>query len=278
MNTPVPSSLTSAPVSGFKVLLYGGSGTGKTYSIRTLVDAGLKPFVLFTENGMTTLRDTKVEDVKWFYVPPVPFNVESFTKMLDNINTLPFEALTALKDPNKTDYKQMLHISNALANFRDDRTGEVYGCVDTWSHDRVFVVDSLSGIVAAAQGLTVGGRPTMAQNDYGTVMNAVEKFLNMLCLGTRANVVMIAHEEREVDEVAGGTKVMPSTIGRKLSPKLGRFFDDVILAEKDLKGNFTWTTSKPNYELKSRHLPLKAGLEPSFVPLVQSWRRVAGAQ
>ena len=273
MVSPTPPN-SSSPSQGFKVMLYGASGTGKTYSIRTLLDAGLEVFVLFTEPGMATLRDIKSDRLHWFYVPPVPFNLASFQAMLSNINTMPFQALTASSDPNRKDYNQMIHISSALAKFHDERSGQDFEALDKWDTSRVLVVDSISGIAAAAVGLVVGGRPTMSQGDYGVVMNTVEKFINMLCFGVRTNVVMMAHEEREVNEVTGGTAIMPSTIGRKLSPKIGRFFDDVILTYvKDAK--FMWAGVMPNYELKSRHLPLRAGLEPSFVPLVTEWRKGA---
>jgi hypothetical protein len=39
----------------------GASGTGKTHSIRTLVDAGLEVFVLFTEPGMEVLADVPAD-------------------------------------------------------------------------------------------------------------------------------------------------------------------------------------------------------------------------
>lgn len=266
-------SASELPSAGFKVLLYGGSGSGKTYSIRTLLEAGLEVFVLFTEPGMATLRDVKNPKLHMHYVKPVPFNVENFTAMLKNVNTMSFENLTKLQDPTKSSHQQMIQISNMMADFIDEKTGEHFGSLDKWDTSRVFVVDSISGVVAAAQGLVIGSRPTMSQADYGVVMNTLEKFLNMICLGVRTNVVMMAHEEREVDEVNGGTKVMASSIGKKLSPKLGRFFDDVLLAERDVKGDFKWYTNKPNYELKSRHLPLKDAQAPSFVPLVQSWKK-----
>ena len=37
---------------GFKVLLLGETGSGKTYSLRTLLDAGLEVFVIATEPGL----------------------------------------------------------------------------------------------------------------------------------------------------------------------------------------------------------------------------------
>lgn len=276
--TSSPSAAPSAsdlPNVGFKVLLYGGSGTGKTFSIQTLLDAGLEVFILFTEPGMATLRDVKNPKLHWHYVKPVPFNIDNFTAMLKNVNTMSFENLSKMQDPNKTSHQQMIQISNMMANFIDEKTGESFGSLDKWDTSRVFVVDSISGVVAAAQGLVCGSRPTVAQNDYGTIMNTIEKFLNMICLGVRTNVVILAHEEREIDEVNGGTKVMAASIGKKLSPKLGRFFDDVLLAERNLRGEFKWLTSKPNYELKSRHLPLSGEQAPSFVPLVQSWKKGA---
>ena len=33
----------ASPLPGIKVLLIGGSGSGKTFSLRTLVDAGITP-------------------------------------------------------------------------------------------------------------------------------------------------------------------------------------------------------------------------------------------
>lgn len=270
MNAIVPVSPPSASQSGFKVLLYGATGTGKTYSIRTLLDAGLEVFVLFTEPGMATLRDVKSDKLHWYYVPPAPFNLGAFQSMLTSINTMPFQALAAMSDPNRKAYDQMLHISTALAKFTD-QNGKTFESLDQWGTDRVFVVDSLSGIAVAAMSLVIGGRPVAGQQDWQVAMNTMEKFINMLCFGVRANLVMMAHEEREVNEVTGGTAVMPSTLGRKLSPKIGRFFDDVLMTyQKD--GKFQWASVFPNYELKSRHLPLRAGMEPSFVPLVQSWR------
>jgi hypothetical protein len=53
---------------------------------------------------------------------------------------------------------------------------------------------------------------------------------------------MISHIEREIDEVLGGSKVMASTLGRKLAPKLPRYFSDVILAEKT-GAKFSWSTA-----------------------------------
>ena len=62
---PLPSS-----VPGFNVMLCGTTGTGKTHSIRTLVESGIETFVLFTEPGMEVLADLPPEKLHWHYVAP----------------------------------------------------------------------------------------------------------------------------------------------------------------------------------------------------------------
>ena len=67
MTTPA-SPLPSIP--GVNVMLCGTTGTGKTHALRTLVDAGLEVFVLFTEPGMEVLADIPPEKLHWHYIAP----------------------------------------------------------------------------------------------------------------------------------------------------------------------------------------------------------------
>ena len=50
--TPKPIQI-NPQFPGFNVLLMGPSGTGKTYSIKSLVETGLETFALFLEPGHT---------------------------------------------------------------------------------------------------------------------------------------------------------------------------------------------------------------------------------
>ena len=64
---------------------------------------------------------------------------------------------------------------------------------------------------------------------------------------------------------------MASTLGRKLAPRLPRFFDDVVHCKRE--GNkFTWATDTVNIDLKARNLPLSGGLAPSFTQIITAWR------
>jgi len=49
---------------GAKILVYGESGTGKTHAIKTILEAGLNPVVIFTENSHHTLTKVGTEFFK----------------------------------------------------------------------------------------------------------------------------------------------------------------------------------------------------------------------
>jgi hypothetical protein len=77
--------------------------------------------------------------------------------------------------------------------------------------------------------------------------------------------------ERETDEVTGGISLMASTLGRKLAPRLPRFFSDVIHAKREGE-KFSWSTATFNVDLKARNVPISETIPPSFVPLIEKWR------
>jgi Cdc6-like AAA superfamily ATPase len=121
MTTP----LSSAP--GVNVMLCGTTGTGKTHSIRTLVEQGLEVFVLFTEPGMEVLADLPPEKLHWHYVAPSAPDFSDMIASAQKINTMSFEALTKLPDINKRNYTEFIDVLTSLSNFKCDRTGESYG-------------------------------------------------------------------------------------------------------------------------------------------------------
>lgn len=275
MNTVVASQPTNPPV-GFKTLILGGTGTGKTTAIQTLPKLGFEVFVVFTENGMGALRKTDPAQVHWHYVRPAEFDIASMVDMATKINTMDFKTLAGLTDPNKRKHGQFIEFLNTLANFKCDRTGKTYGPIDQFGTDKVVVLDSLSGISLMAMSLVVGGRPTASEGDWGVAMSQVEKVVNNLCLGLPTNFVMMSHLERETDPVTGGQVLTASTLGRKLAPKLPRYFDDVIVSYREID-KFYWSTMYPNSDAKGRFLGLKDKAAPDFAPIVSAWRDQATA-
>lgn len=268
MTTPaLPSS-----VPGFNVMLCGTTGTGKTHSIRTLVEAGIETFVLFTEPGMEVLADLPPDRLHWHYVAPAAPDFSDMISSAQKINTMSFEALTKLPDINKRNYTEFIDVLTSLSNFKCDRTGQAYGSVDSWGPDKALVVDSLTGLSIMAMNLVAGSKPVKSMADWGVAIDNLERLITKLCVDTKCHFILLAHLERETDEVTGGTSLMASTLGRKLAPKLPRFFSDVVQAKRNVD-KFVWSTAASNVDLKARNLPIADNLPPSFKGIIDNWNK-----
>lgn len=272
MTTATPTST----LPGVKEMLCGVSGSGKTHAIRTLVEAGLEVFVLFTEPGMEVLADIPKEKLHWHYISPASPDFEDMIASATKINTMSFEAITKLPDINKRKYHEFIDVLVTLSDFKDDRTGTSYGAVDSWGPERVLVLDSLTGLSLMAMNLVTGSKPVKSLADWGVAIDNLERLLTKLCVDTKCHFVLISHLERETDEVTGGTSLMASTLGRKLAPKLPRYFSDVIHVVRKAD-KFVWSTVTSNVDLKARNIALADNLPPSFVPIISSWRKNAEA-
>lgn len=281
MNQQVATAVKST-LPGFNVLLMGPAGTGKTYSIKTLVDAGIEVFYLMLEPGLESLLGAWTDAGK-----EVPANLHwhqlkaptaSFADLIDSaskINTLSLDGLAKMQDPNRSKHNQFIELLNALNNFPDDRTGEKFGGVNTWGTNRALVIDGMTGLNRAALSLVVGGKPVKSQSDWGIAQDQVEKIVRMLCDGCPCHFVLIAHVERETDQVLGGVKLTVSTLGKALAPKIPAMFSDVILTTRE-GTKWTWDTGNSMADVKARNVPFKSGLESNFGQIVEKWKSRGG--
>lgn len=268
------TAITDSPLPGSKVLLMGESGTGKTHVLRTWIKAGITPFVIFTEPGMETLSDLPKGSWHYKYIAPGVEKWEALLAMATKVNMMDFDSLTKQQDPNKRQYTQFLDFIKTCNSFVAE-DGIDYGDVMGWNTDRVLVIDSLSGLSDMAMHLVTGGKFVRAMQDWMIAQNAIEALMNQVVTGTKCWVTLIAHIEREKDEVTGGTTVTVSTLGRKLAPRLPRYFSDVIqTVREDTK--FSWSTAGYGVAVKTRNLSIKANLSPDFTPLVQTWKDRGG--
>lgn len=262
---------------GVNVLLMGPSGTGKTHSIGTLVDLGIDVFYLALESGMESLLGYWTDRGK-----PVPANLHwhkvaaptaDFSQMIENaknINMLNLDSLAKMTDPNKSKHNQFVSLLQALNNFPDDRTGEKYGPVNSWDQSRVLVADGATGISQCAMALVVGGKAVRNQSDWGIAQDQFEKLVRMLCDNCACHFILLSHVERETDEVLGGVKLMVSTLGKKLAPKLPAMFSDVILCERN-GDKWTWNTASAMADVKTRNLQIKSDNPPDFKLIFDKW-------
>lgn len=262
-----------SPIPGPKIILMGDSGTGKTYALRTLLDAGVTPFIIFTEPGMETIGDV-LNQCHWKYIPPAQTDWSALRKIGDMVNTLDYEGIAKMKDSNKRKYQEMLQVIDQCNRFID-QDGEDFGDVMNWGTDRCLVIDSLSGLSDMASQLTVGGKPVKGPSDWQVAQNMLKFLLDKLTTGCHCPMVLIAHLAREKDEVSGALNITVNTLGAKLAPEIPKYFSDVIRTIRD-GDKFTWSTSGSNISVKGRNVPISAGLDPSFKPLFESWKKRGG--
>jgi len=282
MNTTVSSPSTSV-LPGVNCLLMGPAGTGKTHAIGTLVDAGLEVFYLALEPGLESLLGYYTDKGK-----PIPSNLHwhtlkaptaSFTELLESatkVSQLSLDSLAKMQDPSRSKHNQFLELLTALNNFPDDNTGKTFGPVNTWTPSRALVIDSMTGISRAAMSLVIGGKPVKSQSDWGIAQDQLEKLLRMLCDSCPCHLVILAHVERETDMVLGGVKLMVSTLGKALAPKIPAMFSDVILTVR-IGDKWSWDTASTQADVKTRNLSIKADNPPSFAPIIAKWKARGGS-
>lgn len=284
MSTLPNVSLTprQSKLPGVKVLLMGPTGSGKTYTIGQLIEAGFKVRAIFTEPGMESVgayfkdRNKELpESYHWHYIPPAGPDWAAMIDSATKINTMNQKGLAALDDIGKSKYREFIEVLTSLSNFKSDRDGSVHGAADTWGTDTVLVIDSLSGLSMAAMNLVTGSKPIKAMGDWGMAMDNLERIITKLTTDLRCHMIMMAHVEREGDEVSGGSSIMVSTLGKKLAPKIPRFFSDVILTQR-VGTEFSWSTASPGVDTKARNLPIAAKVPVSMPAILESWKKNGG--
>lgn len=272
---PVPlSDLLRAP----SVLLMGPSGTGKTDVLGELAKHVRKLFVLITEpNGLESLLDSfmrrgiPIDKLHFHIVEPARAGTQIMVDLATLVSRSTHEGLTKAAPGNRQGAK----FTQAMAvchNFTCMRTGETFGSIESFPNDVAFAIDSLSGLSAMAWDVTVGDKLTAHQGEWGVAMKLLDKALLSLTSSLKCLFVLTAHLAREQDEISQTTKVMVSTLGKKLAPELPKFFSEVVLTSTE-NGQFFWNTVSVQADLKRRSLPLEAKLQPSFEPILAAYKK-----
>lgn len=277
------TEVVKSTLPGTNVLLMGPAGTGKTHAIGSLVDAGVEVFYLALEPGLESVLGYFTDKGKevpanlhWHQIEAPKASFMELMGSAQKINSMALDSLAKMSDPNRSKHNQFIKILEALNNFPDDRTGEKYGCVDTWTASRALVVDGMAGLARAAMSLVVGGKPVRNQSDWGIAQDQVEKIVRMWTDNCRCHFVLIAHVERETDAVLGGVKIMISTLGKALGPKLPPMFSDVILTVREGQ-KFSWDTGSALADVKTRNLPIAQGIPADFGAIINKWKSRGGS-
>lgn len=267
------------------VLLAGPAGSGKTSSIATQLLCDLEVFVIVTEpDGAASLLDAcerlkaPVDKLHWSLCTPASAGWMELEDMILKISTMDQKQLADQRDMGKAAFRPAaMKFLDAFRNFHCDRTGQKFGDFTKWDHTRSLNIDSLTGWSMIGFGCTVGFKPTANPGEWGIAQNFVFNMLNKINADRKCFFSLTAHIEKEQDELTGIKKIMVSTIGAKLAPKIPPFFSEVVRCERTLaagnKANFTWSTIDSQMDLKNRSLPIANNLPADFFPVVRAFRR-----
>ncbi len=205
-----------------KLLNLGNSGSGKTGAVACLVDAGLKIRALDFDNGLGVLGGY-VKDKK---------------KLVENVHYI------TLRDKMKlTGSRIGIQKGDAFQRAMDALDGGPkaaklwgtddkpldFGPVTSWGSDVVLLLDTLAlagkaslQMVMAANGK---GFSQPEIQHYGTAMDNIEKLLDILTSdAVKCHVIVNTHTATP----EGQTIPLPEALGSKLSPKVGKFFDNMF--------------------------------------------------
>ena len=273
MTNPSPTS----QYPGTNTLLFGASGTGKTYSLRTLAETGLETFCLFLEPGLETLigayadkEDAIPENLHWHYIQPRTQGFDQLRSAADSIGKFDLSGLAKMKDIKRGQNNPILDLYSVLNDFPDQRTGKKFGPVDSWGNDRVLVIDSLSALTRMLFEMVIGTKPVKDMADWGIVQQALMSLLHKLTSGCICHFVLIAHVEREQDQISGGTKLMLSAPGKAITAQIPQPFSDVIYTVRE-NANFYWDTANSQADVKTRNLPIQSKLPADFGQIISKW-------
>lgn len=255
-----------------KLLYIGESGAGKTGSLVPLARAGYRLCILDFDNGLDVLAKILQSPTNLDKTPKSPAQLAIDQKALANVF---FKTCT---DKRKTVGGKIIPAgvpqawSKGITMLDNWVDGDIkLGPASSWDSKTILVIDSLTLMSMAAfmHVLTLNGRAGAQPQiqDWGAAMQLIEDLLGLLYSDDIAcNVIVISHITY-VEREDGMSKGYPNTLGNKLPPKVGRYFNSLLLAKSKGSGDNVKrtirTTNEGSIELKN---PIP-GVLPSELPL-----------
>lgn len=200
-----------------KVLVYGGSGTGKTIFAGSFP----KPYFFDFDNGMLSLQGKDIEYDT--YIDDNPANPQAFRRFERKIEDF---------------YRQ------GWENFPYETV--VIDSITTLQETVMRSIQSVNRSMAKM--------PTL--NEWGNLIDKLQDMLYKVT-SLKTNVVVVAHEQILQDDLTSEVMVLPLITGKKLPDRLPLWFDEVyhtrVERGPDRKPSYEMmTVASRKYKAKSR--------------------------
>lgn len=254
----MPSATEHHSTKTTKCLLIGDSGAGKTGAIASLVCAGYNIRMLDFDNGADALIALLTDPASPYaqYIKQKGINLNEAFNYLTINEEMRKDVRESREVPKSA--KGWPKTISMLEDWADDTIR--FDGIDSWGEKDVLVFDTLGTLSFLAyfyvQSLNgrLGARMEGFdyQRDIGGAQNLLEGLLQKLySIYVKCNVIIISHITK-VDESRGiaampsrdpnvatlELKGYPSAIGRALSPRIGKYFNNVLYAkESGVGGN-----------------------------------------
>lgn len=244
-------SLDQHPSSSItKMLLIGDSGSGKTGALASLAHAGYNLRIYDLDNGMDAFINELMD-------PKTPYDKDAWKRVkYQTLTEKPAgitATVTALVPKAATVWTRLC---SQLDHWKTP--SEDLGTLDKWGDTDVLVIDSmtLAGIAAYnfAAVQNSGNRNIDGRMIYFHAQTYMEKLALVLFSDeVKCNVIVTSHISFiGGDDGIGAIHGYPTTIGRALSAKIGRYFNTVLMVKSDeQKKRKIYTVPTSRVELKN---------------------------
>lgn len=261
-----------------KLLLVGNSGSGKTGALASLAAEGYNVRVLDIDNGVDILVDllTRKDST---YGSEAWRNVK-YQTLTDQMKSVGGRLIPARATVWQKLTQQLVHwkVEGPLIDGKKEVLEDL-GPIVSWTPKEVLVIDSLSmlGKAAMYSGMAMNNRlgQKPAWTDYADGQAILEPLLEMLYDdGVKCNVIINTHLH-DTAKMNEPSRLFPNTgTGRALEPKVGRYFNTILLAKKEGKSHKIFTETSDPIDLKTpapgrvrKSYPLETGLAEFFADI-----------
>ncbi len=225
-----------------KMLLIGDSGSGKSGALASLAAEGYNLRILDLDNGLDVLKNYLTDPTSEYVKrnPNAAANVrfQTITDQMKNVGGRLQHAKATVWQRTVAQLSNWVELDDKGAAI----AGTELGSITTWGSQDVLVIDSLTMLSNAALAFVLAMNGRLGQHpqlqDWGAGQTLIESLIQMLYdENVKCNVVVNCHVSYIGEE--GNQKGYPNTLGKALPPKIGRYFNTILMAKSSGSGAAT---------------------------------------